>query len=97
MNGGTLAKFIDSNGPNRSYTENFCKYTIYQIALGVSHMHFKKVIHRDLKGENVCFDPSGKIKLCDFGFSRTVGPGQNAKSIVGTLTIMAPEILEGQI
>jgi serine/threonine protein kinase len=40
------------------------------VALGMSYLHGKNVLHCDLKSSNVLIDESWNVKLCDFGLSR---------------------------
>jgi serine/threonine protein kinase len=69
-----------------------------QILEGVRHSHNSKVIHRDLKLENILFADTSKIriKIVDFGisgiFARTTDSGQ---SNFGSLRYIAPEVLSG--
>ena len=37
------------------------------------YLHSHRVLHRDIKPQNILLDPSGKAKLCDFGFARNLG------------------------
>ena len=37
------------------------------------YLHSNRVLHRDIKPQNILLDPSGKAKLCDFGFARNLG------------------------
>ena len=43
---------------------------IYQITEGMKYIHFKKVIHRDLKPTNILITSDGTVKICDFGISK---------------------------
>ena len=76
---------------------------ILQICRGVSFLHSKNVVHRDLKPDNVLLDSAGRAKLCDFGLSRLmIGDGGNGEeasqrmmmmtTAVGTPAYMAPEL-----
>eukprot|EP00192_Tetraselmis_astigmatica_P009346 CAMPEP_0117666422 /NCGR_PEP_ID=MMETSP0804-20121206/10368_1 /TAXON_ID=1074897 /ORGANISM="Tetraselmis astigmatica, Strain CCMP880" /LENGTH=850 /DNA_ID=CAMNT_0005473967 /DNA_START=656 /DNA_END=3208 /DNA_ORIENTATION=+ len=66
-----------------------------QIALAVQHCHDRKVLHRDLKTQNIFLTKNGDVKLGDFGISRVLkGPMEMAQTIVGTPYYMSPEILE---
>jgi serine/threonine protein kinase len=76
---------------------------ILQICRGVSFLHSKNVVHRDLKPDNVLIDSAGRAKLCDFGLSRLMigdaGNGEEASkrmmmmtTAVGTPAYMAPEL-----
>lgn len=71
-----------------------------QILEGVAFLHLNRVIHRDLKGNNVMLMPTGIIKLIDFGCARrlsflnltTNNSTDLVKSVHGTPYWMAPEV-----
>jgi serine/threonine protein kinase len=67
-----------------------------QIALGVQHLHDNKIVHRDIKDENVVLDHEhGGLRLIDFGSAAYLKPGRKYETFVGTLDYAAPEILRG--
>jgi len=66
---------------------------LYQTALGVKHLHDKKIIHRDIKPENLLLDEGFNVKLCDFGWSCILEDNQVRESLCGTYEYMSPEIL----
>eukprot|EP00042_Codosiga_hollandica_P049584 m.577952 g.577952 ORF g.577952 m.577952 type:complete len:509 (-) comp57916_c0_seq35:878-2404(-) len=69
---------------------------IWQLAAALSFCHSHNVIHRDLKPENVLISKQGLIKLCDFGFARTIaGPGEAITDYVATRWYRSPELLVG--
>lgn len=75
----------------------------HQILEGVAFLHLNRVIHRDLKGNNVMLMPTGVIKLIDFGCARRLScpnhtasnSGDLLKSVHGTPYWMAPEVDKG--
>ena len=55
-----------------------------------------QIIHRDIKPENILNSRTGVIKLCDFGFARTLAtPGEVYTDYVATRWYRAPELLVG--
>lgn len=62
----------------------------------MKYIHDKKIIHRDLKSENILYNNQGEIKIADFGLSR-VKKNENMKltNRVVTLCYRAPELLLG--
>ena len=54
---------------NEGYSENFCRYSLYKVALGLYKMHSNNVLHRDIKSDNILCSANGEIKLADLGFS----------------------------
>ncbi|KAG2217861.1 hypothetical protein INT45_012776, partial [Circinella minor] len=66
-----------------------------QIAQAVCHLHDNKIVHRDIKDENVVLDQNGGVRLIDFG-SAAYLKGRRYDTFVGTLDYAAPEILAGQ-
>ena len=51
----------------QDYSEDFCKYTLYRVAMGLFHMHSNNVLHRDIKSDNILHSKDGSIKIGDLG------------------------------
>ncbi|XP_061209141.1 serine/threonine-protein kinase Nek5 isoform X2 [Neopsephotus bourkii] len=69
-----------------------------QISLGLKHIHDKKILHRDIKAQNVFLSNNGKVaKLGDFGIARQLNSTTEfAHTCVGTPYYLSPEICENQ-
>ena len=88
-------------------TETVLRYGI-QIADALAHAHDRAVVHRDLKSSNVMVTPDARVKVLDFGLAMSLRKEQlddatrsvvdlgSGSELVGTLSYMAPEILQGQ-
>ncbi|KAH8722489.1 hypothetical protein GQ44DRAFT_741688 [Phaeosphaeriaceae sp. PMI808] len=76
--------------------ESECRKIFIQVAEAVHHLHTKaKVVHRDIKDENVVLDGEGNIKLIDFGSAAYIKSGP-FDVFVGTIDYAAPEVLAGR-
>jgi cyclin-dependent kinase-like len=71
------------------------KKIIYQLLNALDYCHSQNIVHRDVKPENLLISSVGCLKLCDFGFARSVKSGQKLTEYVSTRWYRAPELLIG--
>lgn len=90
--GGELFHRICTAG---RFTEDEARYYFQQLISGVSYCHSMQICHRDLKLENTLLDGSSapRLKICDFGCSKSSVLHSQPKSTVGTPAYIAPEVL----
>uniref|UniRef100_A0A1A8E0X4 non-specific serine/threonine protein kinase n=1 Tax=Nothobranchius kadleci TaxID=1051664 RepID=A0A1A8E0X4_NOTKA len=90
---GSVTDLI-KNTKGNSLKEEWIAYICREILRGLTHLHQHKVIHRDIKGQNVLLTENAEVKLVDFGVSaqldRTVG---RRNTFIGTPYWMAPEVV----
>lgn len=95
LRGGELFEALRRE-PKSRITEARAKFYIMQAVLAVGQLHKQNIIHRDLKPENILLDEEGYICVTDFGLSKVVEEGKQAKTMCGTPDYIAPEILLGK-
>ncbi|MBA0714584.1 hypothetical protein Golax_013548 [Gossypium laxum] len=80
------------------FNEDEARFFFQQLLSGVSYCHAMQVCHRDLKLENTLLDgsPAPRLKICDFGYSKSSVLHSQPKSTVGTPAYIAPEVLQRQ-
>ncbi|KAI3462454.1 hypothetical protein Pfo_019117 [Paulownia fortunei] len=90
--GGELFDRICTAG---RFSENEARYFFQQLICGVCYCHSMQICHRDLKLENTLLDGSAapRLKICDFGYSKSSVLHSRPKSTVGTPAYIAPEVL----
>eukprot|EP00252_Welwitschia_mirabilis_P021106 TRINITY_DN530_c0_g1_i1.p1 TRINITY_DN530_c0_g1~~TRINITY_DN530_c0_g1_i1.p1 ORF type:complete len:360 (-),score=69.65 TRINITY_DN530_c0_g1_i1:604-1683(-) len=90
--GGELFERICNAG---RFPENEARFFFQQLISGVSYCHNMQICHRDLKLENTLLDgsPAPRLKICDFGYSKSELLHSQPKSTVGTPAYIAPEVL----
>ncbi|KAM4540461.1 TRAF2 and NCK interacting kinase a isoform 11-T11 [Fundulus diaphanus] len=90
---GSVTDLI-KNTKGNSLKEDWNAYICREILRGLYHLHQHKVIHRDIKGQNVLLTENAEVKLVDFGVSaqmdKTVG---KRNTFIGTPYWMAPEVI----
>jgi cyclin-dependent kinase-like len=82
--------------PNGLDENDVRRYT-YQLLRGVEYCHAHNVMHRDIKPENILISKNGTLKLCDFGFARTLSVGGKYTDYVATRWYRGPELLVGDV
>merc|ERR1711934_745950 len=89
-----LKKYM--NNIHGKLSAKLVKELMYQMVMGITYCHMHRLIHRDLKPQNILVDKDGVLKLADFGLARAFTiPIETLTHEVVTLWYRAPEILLG--
>ncbi|KAK6925839.1 Protein kinase domain, partial [Dillenia turbinata] len=91
VSGGSIHKLLQEYG---QFGELAIRSYTHQILSGLAYLHAKKTVHRDIKGANILVDPSGRIKLADFGMAKHITGQSCPLSFKGSPYWMAPEVIK---
>ncbi|GME70283.1 hypothetical protein B5S31_g729 [[Candida] boidinii] len=92
-----LKKYMDTHGSKSGALEpQLVKSFMFQLLRGIMFCHDNRVLHRDLKPQNLLINSKGELKLGDFGLARAFGiPVNTFSNEVVTLWYRAPDVLLG--
>ena len=92
VDGYTLGDLLEKSGP---LEQNVALKYMKQAAVGFSYLHEEKLIHRDIKPQNIMINKKGDLKIADFGISRVQGESHTINNekhyLDGTAYYIAPE------
>uniref|UniRef100_A0A5K3FUQ1 non-specific serine/threonine protein kinase n=1 Tax=Mesocestoides corti TaxID=53468 RepID=A0A5K3FUQ1_MESCO len=92
--GGEVFDFLVTHG---KMAEREARAKFRQIVSAVQYCHQKKVVHRDLKAENLLLDAQMNVKIADFGFSNEFSPDKKLDTFCGSPPYAAPELFESML
>ncbi|CAA94620.1 MEK kinase (MEKK) Mkh1 [Schizosaccharomyces pombe] len=93
VSGGSIGRCLRNYGP---FEEQLVRFVSRQVLYGLSYLHSKGIIHRDLKADNLLIDFDGVCKISDFGISKhsdNVYDNDANLSMQGSIFWMAPEVI----
>lgn len=96
--GGDLsAAIMRRRNSGTRYHERDALAIFGQVVLALEYVHARRVLHRDLKSQNIFLTTTGEVKLGDFGIARVLEECEHsAKTRIGTPHILAPEMCENK-
>ena len=96
--GGCLSDLISEHKKrNTRLSEDTILNTFTQVCLGLKHCHDRKILHRDVKPQNIFLTQRGICKVGDFGISKVLsGTVDKASTIIGTPLYLSPELLQSK-
>lgn len=90
---GELFEILEED---KSLPEELIRSIAQQLVSALFYLHSNRIIHRDMKPQNILISHSGVVKLCDFGFARAMRDNTMMTSIKGTPLYMSPELVQEQ-
>ncbi|CCX07974.1 kinase-like domain-containing protein [Pyronema domesticum] len=91
MNGGDLRFHIT----RKTFTEEAIRFWMSELACALVYIHSKKIVHRDVKPDNILLDSEGHVHLADFNVASELHSDRQLTSKSGTLAYLAPEVYSG--
>lgn len=91
-----LKKYMENHGNQNALDLKIVKSFMFQLLKGIMFCHDNRVLHRDLKPQNLLINHKGELKVGDFGLARAFGiPFNTFSNEVVTLWYRAPDVLLG--
>jgi cyclin-dependent kinase len=91
-----LKKYMNNFSKEKGMDPMIVKSFTYQLIKGIAHCHEKKILHRDLKPQNLLISKNNVLKIADFGLARASGiPVKGFTHEVVTLWYRPPDVLLG--
>uniref|UniRef100_A0A671YKW8 non-specific serine/threonine protein kinase n=1 Tax=Sparus aurata TaxID=8175 RepID=A0A671YKW8_SPAAU len=91
--GGEVFDYLVAHGRMK---EKEARAKFRQIVSAVQYCHQRRIVHRDLKAENLLLDADMNIKIADFGFSNEFTVGSKLDTFCGSPPYAAPELFQGK-
>ncbi|KAI8626861.1 Pkinase-domain-containing protein [Xylariaceae sp. FL1651] len=91
VEGGELFSLLRKSG---RFPNPVAKFYAAEVTLALEYLHFRNIIYRDLKPENLLLDRHGHLKITDFGFAKRVP--DKTWTLCGTPDYLAPEVVSNK-
>lgn len=97
LDGELADKIATARKEKTPFSEEMVLSWFTQICMALKHVHDRKILHRDLKAQNIFLTKAGVVKLGDFGIAYPLNHTyENARTMVGTPYYLSPEIIENK-